>query len=276
MQWFYAESGSIKGPVEEPEFNELLARGVIRAETLVWTLGMANWQRWLEARAVSNGSPDTTASVAEPTTELESAGIGVVTEVADQPPPPSGYCRQCGRAFPLDEMIQYEGSYLCAACKPLFFQRLKEGFAGATYMEYAGFWIRFLAKFVDGIICQVVSYAVLIAATLTGTSYAVSHNRPVMAVIIAFVPFLFSLLFNAAYATFFVGKYGATPGKLVCKLQVVRASGNPLSYGLACGRHFAEWISGITLAIGYIIAGFDEEKRALHDHICGTRVIRKK
>ena len=27
------------------------------------------------------------------------------------------------------------------------------------------------------------------------------------------------------------------------------------------------------LWIGFIIAGFDSEKRALHDHICGTRVV---
>jgi len=27
------------------------------------------------------------------------------------------------------------------------------------------------------------------------------------------------------------------------------------------------------LEIGYIIAGFDREERAVHDHICGTRVV---
>jgi uncharacterized RDD family membrane protein YckC len=27
------------------------------------------------------------------------------------------------------------------------------------------------------------------------------------------------------------------------------------------------------MGIGYIIAGFDEQKRALHDRICETRVI---
>jgi uncharacterized RDD family membrane protein YckC len=29
------------------------------------------------------------------------------------------------------------------------------------------------------------------------------------------------------------------------------------------------------LLIGYIMAAFDEEKRALHDRICSTRVVRR-
>ena len=43
--------------------------------------------------------------------------------------------------------------------------------------------------------------------------------------------------------------------------------------GRAVGRYFAQWLSAFILYIGYIIAGFDSEKRALHDHICDTRVI---
>jgi uncharacterized RDD family membrane protein YckC len=42
----------------------------------------------------------------------------------------------------------------------------------------------------------------------------------------------------------------------------------------AFGRYFAKMLSWFTLAIGFIIAGFDVEKRALHDYICSTRVIR--
>jgi uncharacterized RDD family membrane protein YckC len=33
-------------------------------------------------------------------------------------------------------------------------------------------------------------------------------------------------------------------------------------------------LSAIILMIGYIMAGFDEQKRALHDILCDTRVIR--
>ena len=33
-------------------------------------------------------------------------------------------------------------------------------------------------------------------------------------------------------------------------------------------------LSGLLLNIGYLIAAFDEEKRAMHDHMCDTRVIK--
>jgi uncharacterized RDD family membrane protein YckC len=71
-----------------------------------------------------------------------------------------------------------------------------------------------------------------------------------------------------------VGKFAATPGKMACKLKVVLPEGDRVSYARAIGRHFAKYISGLILGIGYIMAGFDEQKRALHDRICDTRVIK--
>jgi uncharacterized RDD family membrane protein YckC len=56
-------------------------------------------------------------------------------------------------------------------------------------------------------------------------------------------------------------------------LKVTGANGSPVSAGLAAGRYFARILSWLTLCIGFIIAAFDSEKRALHDHICGTRVV---
>src|SRR5262249_33700407 len=77
------------------------------------------------------------------------------------------------------------------------------------------------------------------------------------------------------YEIFFLGKYGATPGKMVCKLRVVSADGTRFGYGRAAGRTFAEMLSGMICYIGYIMVAFDGEKRALHDHICSTRVVYK-
>src|SRR5207237_3864453 len=81
-------------------------------------------------------------------------------------------------------------------------------------------------------------------------------------------------LLRLAYSTFLVGKYGATLGKMACGLRVVTPTGGKVSYGVACGRFFAEILSGLLLCIGYIMVAFDEEKRGLHDRICNTRVIR--
>jgi uncharacterized RDD family membrane protein YckC len=72
---------------------------------------------------------------------------------------------------------------------------------------------------------------------------------------------------------YFVARRGATPGKMALGLRVVRTDGSKVSTGVAVGRFFADWLSQITLAVGYVIAAFDGEKRALHDRICETRVI---
>ena len=76
-----------------------------------------------------------------------------------------------------------------------------------------------------------------------------------------------------SYETIFIGKYGATVGKMACRIKVVTADGGQVSYLRAVGRYFAKLLSAFTLMIGYIIAAFDPEKRALHDRICNTRVV---
>jgi uncharacterized RDD family membrane protein YckC len=53
----------------------------------------------------------------------------------------------------------------------------------------------------------------------------------------------------------------------------VDAGGGKIGYGRAFGRSCAEILSQLICAIGYIIAAFDDQKRALHDHMCNTRVI---
>ena len=57
-------------------------------------------------------------------------------------------------------------------------------------------------------------------------------------------------------------------------LKVIRSDGARITYGRAVGRFFAENLSGLILCIGYIMVAFDGEKRALHDHICDTRVVK--
>lgn len=43
--WFYAEGGQQQGPFPDAQFRDLIARGMVRADTLIWTDGMAGWQR---------------------------------------------------------------------------------------------------------------------------------------------------------------------------------------------------------------------------------------
>ncbi len=102
-----------------------------------------------------------------------------------------------------------------------------------------------------------------------------SNDNPFVA--LSFMPLILLLQYAipAVYDTWFVGKYGATPGKMACKLKIVVADGGRVSYSRALGRHFGKWLSSIILGIGFIMAVFDDERRTLHDRICETRVIRK-
>jgi hypothetical protein len=43
--WYFALQGQQHGPYPEPQFRQFLATGTVTAETLVWTEGMANWQK---------------------------------------------------------------------------------------------------------------------------------------------------------------------------------------------------------------------------------------
>ena len=64
-------------------------------------------------------------------------------------------------------------------------------------------------------------------------------------------------------------------GKMAVGIKVTTPEGQPISYLRAFGRAWAEQLSGLICNIGYIIAAFDDQKRALHDHICNTRVSYK-
>ena len=43
--WFFASQGQQQGPYPEAQLHDLIARGVVSASTLVWSEGMADWQK---------------------------------------------------------------------------------------------------------------------------------------------------------------------------------------------------------------------------------------
>ena len=248
MDWYYKHENEKIGPVNKDELDDLVRQGKINSETSVWNEIHAEWLPYRDA--------DTSPSE-------KNSGMNHAPRV-----PEKAVCAECGHAFPVDEMIKYSGSMICASCKPVFFQKIKEG-VSTEEMQYAGFWIRFGAKLIDGIILAMVSYAVsfaggMVVYTEPGT---LSAGMGIIIFLQYAIPF--------AYATFFLGKFAATPGKMACGLKVLTAEGESVSYLRAAGRHLSEYISSLILAIGYIMAAFDQEKRALHDRICNTRVIRK-
>ena len=255
MQWYYADNQQSIGPVEDEAFKTLVQDGKIKMDTLVWHEGMPQWDKY-----------GTVVPNAALTTQVRSAvNLGTAN------------CAQCGQSCRINQMVEFQGTRICADCKPKFFQRVQEGGELPSMMHYAGFWIRLCAKFIDGLILGVVNFLISMAMGVAGATVADSTSQPeslgaVMGV--QGILIVVQIAIGVAFYVFFVGKFGATPGKMALRLRIVRASGERVSYGRACGRYFAEMLSAIILNIGYLMAAWDEEKRALHDRVCDTRVIR--
>jgi len=192
-------------------------------------------------------------------------------------PVESNTCAECHLFYPVDEMIRHGKIFVCATCKPRFMQKLAEGAAVPGTARYAGFWRRFLAYFLDGMILFVVDLVLQLA--ILGPAFSlVGFGDPGnvganLGLLLGVYAIQFAISFT--YETVLIWKYGSTVGKMVCSLEVITAEGRPISYALSVGRYFAKILNSFTLLIGYIMAAFDEEKRGLHDRICNTRVIMK-
>lgn len=245
MSWHYAVGGQQHGPVSDEEFNRLVNTGVVRPDTLVWTEGWAEWRAY------------------------GTSGSGAVLD------PNMAVCAVSGKRLPKNEMLEFEGRWVAAEHKDEFFQRLREGVSvSATDFEYAGFWRRVGAKIID-IVIVTVANAVL-GGVLGGIAGATGYiTNPGVMIGLQVVTQITSILITLGYSIFFIRKNDATPGKMALGLKVFRPDGSKLSKGRIVGRYFAEWLSSLTLVIGYLMVAFDkEERRALHDRVADTRVIR--
>lgn len=129
--------------------------------------------------------------------------------------------------------------------------------------RYAGFWIRFVAYIVDGIILVIVQ--IMLSYMLFG-DYSMTRSDVTL-----------TLLSVAIGIGYFAGMESSarqgTLGKILFKLKVGDANGNQISFANAIGRYFAKILSALILCIGFMMAGWDSKKQALHDKIAGTYVF---
>ena len=147
-------------------------------------------------------------------------------------------------------------------------------------VRFAGFWIRFGAAFLDGMILYVVNLIPHVGFRAvfgldpnpwTRTRGAASGEAAAL-LLITLVQMIIGWLYDALQES---SAHQATLGKRVCGLRVTDLSGQRISFARATGRHFAEMLSALTLFIGYMMAGWTERKQALHDIIAGTYVVRE-
>lgn len=283
VNWYYAQDNQKIGPVSPDEIKSLYENKTIGLDTLIWRPGMDQWQplrNVIQTPQQSAPPPAPPSAPSQPEssdTTDEAADISAATATTEPQDQVSvaaqSTCSECSQSFNADELMQFGDAHICAGCKPVFVQKMREGVSLAGHMEYASFWPRFAAKFIDGLILLAV-YGILMFVFFV--SLATSENETMQALIPAVIQ-LISFVVSAAYGTWFVGRFGATPGKMALKLQVIMPDGGKVTYLRALGRHFAEILSQIIIYIGYLMVLWDvPERRTLHDRICDTRVVHRR
>jgi uncharacterized RDD family membrane protein YckC len=129
------------------------------------------------------------------------------------------------------------------------------GSTGGPSGPRAGFWRRFGALLIDGLILGFV--AAILELLLKGFGSA-------LAVIV-----------YAGYFTYFEGgPSGQTPGKSVLGIRVVGFdTGGPIGYGRGFIRLVGRIVSGIFLDLGYFWMLWDPEKQCWHDKFASDVVV---
>jgi len=147
----------------------------------------------------------------------------------------------------------------------------------AVAVHYGGFWIRVIAAIIDAVIIRVVVSPIHLffgGLGLAGMMGGLPHHG--LAILGGGVTFIATVFASWLYEGFMESSsYQATLGKMIFGMKVTDLNGNRIGFDRASGRHFAKWLSGLTLCIGYIMVGFTERKQGLHDLIAGTLVRRE-
>lgn len=145
---------------------------------------------------------------------------------------------------------------------------------------YAGFWKRFVAYIIDKIIISFASLIIIIPCIsligLGALNGIEEESSP--GLLIAFIGAYAIVIFLITagewlYYAIMETKKGATLGKMAIGISVTDMAGNRISFGRATGRYFGKLLSGLILFIGYIMAGFTQQKQALHDILAGCLVV---
>ncbi|HSI08756.1 MAG TPA: RDD family protein, partial [Rariglobus sp.] len=241
MQWYYAIDDQRLGPVSHAEFEQLVQAGKISGGALVWRKGMDQWKTLDE---VKERDPALFAEAPPPLPSVEVHAAEVSGQEAGD------YVRRAPRLEP-------EGA------KP----------KAPEVLLYAGFWRRLGAHLVDllawWVVWQLFSGVVgtfyfpdAVAIAQKGPGYQATPDELMVMLRFFGVALVIGVIWAVIYDAVFVLRLGATPGKLLFGLRVVKANGQPLGFANVVTRCLAKGLLGIpTLCIGYLIVAFDEQKR---------------
>jgi len=140
----------------------------------------------------------------------------------------------------------------------------------AMQIKYAGFWVRYAASLIDGMIIIIPMFILgLLVFALVSIGGLGSEGSGIF--LRLFVPVLIWIYFIVM-----TKNYGATLGKRAMGIKVISDKSENLSWGQVVLREtLGKFISAIILYIGYLMAGFTARKQGLHDMIASTVVVYK-
>ncbi len=155
------------------------------------------------------------------------------------------------------------------------YQQEGYGYSYSPVASYAGFWLRFLAALLDGLIVGVPVF--LVSAALASTNGPGSGGiflNPAAGPLVNILSIVAGMLY---YGLLEGGPTGQTIGKRACGILVVDAdSGQPgIGTGRGIGRYFARWLSQLVLYLGYLWMLWDPKKQTWHDKLARTVVVKK-
>ncbi len=151
-------------------------------------------------------------------------------------------------------------------------------------VQFAGFWVRTLADLVDSILLDLL--AILLVFAVVGAASVFRIDRAFSGGALDWVDSLWVQggvvasrgILAIVYFTLSTAHWGTTLGKRLFRIYVVSsATQEPVSLRQSWLRCVGYLASYLTLGVGFVVAAFQPEKRALHDWIAGTAcVIRPK
>ncbi len=153
--------------------------------------------------------------------------------------------------------------------------------------ELAGWWSRAGAQIIDGLIVGIGGIVLAIAIMApTSIGWFVDETLGVVMFIVgALITVLCVSLVALLYAPAMMARTdGQTLGRMATGIRVVRAKGQPMTFGFAMLREVAvkallfgilgSLTFGLAQLLDYLWPLWDEENRALHDFIVDTRSIK--
>ena len=142
-----------------------------------------------------------------------------------------------------------------------------------TNIQYAGFWRRLVAIFLDAILYIILSAPFMYLLIGHEYFYWLAGNEARLNNISA-IPFILHKLTFFITVFVFWNAMSTTPGKLLMGCHIVDAETlQPVSRKQALIRLAGYFISALPLYLGFVWAARDKRKQALHDKLAKTLVL---